>query len=486
MSDDKIKSKLPGISDIPQQPIRTYERDMAEAIAKLNKTNKNKKTSSFIQPVVEPEVKPEIKPGIDTVIYNDKWHRVAPWPNIPPIPTPIPEPTIAPEPTPAPTPVPIPISIPEPTPIEKIIIPTKKIGEKIEEKIENRMEDIRNYEDAIADALAKQKLKREESVGQPLNIPINQTAPIILKPEIPRKMVRTYEDDVANTITREKSSILTMAMAEGTRRGDNSISNLPASQTGKNVLLVILSIVFVVAGVGGGYYLYRQSSRANSLILKQPTKISGLINADIQKTLKLPSLEKDKLIGFLSDNFKNSEVGEGKVTEFILNQEIGSTTKRVTGSQFVNSIKFEITDTLKRSITDKWMIGMYSSGGQTELGPQNLPFIILETDFFQNAFSGMLKWENTMPDEFADIFNYREKVASMNEEIPTIFYASRGIRGIYKDRVIMNRDIREFVSTNGELLLLYTFIDKNTILITTSEAVIPEILNRIEKQTYIR
>ncbi len=201
---------------------------------------------------------------------------------------------------------------------------------------------------------------------------------------------------------------------------------------------------------------------------------------DLKKSVITSSLDKAQLVTFFSDLFANTQINPDSVAEFIISQKNASSTKKMTSLDFVNLLHFNITDTLKRSLTDKWMVGIYSKDSQ------NLPFVLLTTDFFQNAFAGMLKWETSMPEEFADIFNYRNKTNTGSTASSTSLYSLYDVRGSFRDKIVMNRDVREFVSDQGEVLILYTFIDKNTLLITTSEAVISTIIERIEKQTYIR
>jgi hypothetical protein len=153
----------------------------------------------------------------------------------------------------------------------------------------------------------------------------------------------------------------------------------------------------------------------------------------------------------------------------ILTQSISSTTQIVSASDFMRKINSKIPDILSRTLTNQWMIGTYGD----ETG--NFPFIILKTDFFQNAFAGMLNWESAMPDDFAILFNYNDKI----NELFTI-------HGKFQDRTILNRDIREFINNFGELILLYSFIDKDTLVITTSETTLKGIIEKVEKQALIR
>ena len=326
---------------------------------------------------------------------------------------------------------------------------------------------VKTFEEALAEAQSHiKRFDSQNKTEEPPKVfrPIPST-PNPIKPQ-PQENIRTYEGDVADTIKTKKTSVLTMALAENERGGGNSaISNIPESHNGKNISMALASIALIAGGIYGGYYLYSISPLAVVPIVKE-NRLPSIISADTQKIVTAPSTSRADFLKFISNQFKSTNTAPNKVTELVINQIVASTSVRFTGKDFVNVMDFEMTDTLKRALTEKWMVGLSSV---EEQGTQyNFPFIILTTDFFQNAFSGMLKWENAMPNDLSGILSFEDT------------------RGSFQDKVIMNRDIREFVGTRGEVVFLYTFIDKDTILITTSEAVVPIILDRIEKQTYVR
>ena len=77
--------------------------------------------------------------------------------------------------------------------------------------------------------------------------------------------------------------------------------------------------------------------------------------------------------------------------------------------------------------------------------------------------------------------------SSSQAETPTAFVSSfKPILGAFSDRIIKNKDVREFKTTDGKVLFLYSFIDNNHIVLATSEAVLTEALTRVEKQAYVR
>ena len=411
--------------DISQKPLRTYDRDIEEALSHLNRS----KIPSEFQNRININVKKE---------ENKVEEKVAEV-KVPIVATP-----------------PTPNLIPKPNPV-------------------------------LVKPLATQTAPSSPTIT---------VAP--KKQDLTQVNLRTYESDVANALSKKGSTVADIAIAESKRKneGEESISNKPKSQIGKNIFIILLSIIFIVAGAGGGYYLYLQSPLAAVPVVVQK-KISSVVKSDSQKVINIGQLKGEPLTKLINDNFNKQIAKTDFISEFILTQTEASTTYRVSGAEFLSYSDFKVTDTLKRSLTDRWMIGAYALDSQ---GTQvNIPFVILTTDFFQNAFAGMHVWEGEMPEDLADLFGYRD-LASI-ENLPLENTASStattsqsftklsklyNVRGSFKDKLIMNRDVRELISPNGNILLLYTFIDKNTILITTSEELIPALIDRIEKQTYLR
>lgn len=314
----------------------------------------------------------------------------------------------------------------------------------------------------------------------------NQADPETKPKIILQKPIRTYESDVAEALANRKSNIASMVIAEKKKDEQEaesistSVKSGTSSSNSKKVFMLLVSIIFIVTGLGGGYYLYLKSPLSATPSTSNIVKVPSLINPDIQKRMEIASMNGEKLEIAIANSFNNENVKDNQINEIILTQNTGSTTYRILGNEFIKKMNWNMPETLVRSITNKWMLGVYGYDGQ------KLPFIVLSTDFFQNAFAGMLKWENSIPDELSVILNYKD-IARANDNTSTSSIKSFfSIRGNYVDRVIMNRDVREFRSESGELLVLYSFIDKDMFIIATSEATLKALIEKIEKQTYLR
>jgi len=56
----------------------------------------------------------------------------------------------------------------------------------------------------------------------------------------------------------------------------------------------------------------------------------------------------------------------------------------------------------------------------------------------------------------------------------------------FKDKVVLNRDTRGMYDERGELILLYTFINTDTLILTTHEGTLKEITERLERIRFSR
>lgn len=91
-------------------------------------------------------------------------------------------------------------------------------------------------------------------------------------------------------------------------------------------------------------------------------------------------------------------------------------------------------------------------------------FIILKTNSFDATLSGMIGWETTMSTDLSPFFGpvVRESFD------PTSRGASQVRPAFFVDTLINNKDVRLLVDENKNERIMYSLLDRNTVLITTS------------------
>jgi hypothetical protein len=109
-------------------------------------------------------------------------------------------------------------------------------------------------------------------------------------------------------------------------------------------------------------------------------------------------------------------------------------------------------------------------------GSSGEPFIVLTTASFDTAFAGMLGFEESMSADLSPLFGSPVS-SSYNPEVRTDTQTSSAY---FKDIIASNKNARLLVDENGDDRIVYTFIDKNTIVITTTREVLADVIPLVD------
>jgi hypothetical protein len=358
------------------------------------------------------------------------------------------------------------------------------------------------------------------------------------------KPIRTYEGDIAEMMSRKRTSMANVAIAESKKQeGSERISNAPtqareSSHSLKKLLLVLVSLVLLFGGAFAAYYLYSISPIAPVEPVTQGQKPpTSIIPSDSQQVLTLDSESPIRILSQIRNAVASSQA-PGTVKEIVVASKRGESLVRTSSSRMIDLMEIDAPSILTRSLTNDWMLGVYNN-----MQNEKDVFVVLTTSFFQNTFAGMLQWERVMaddikgyiyPDSLEGISNTpitppvlpdvnplsgidsilpsTEQATTtatgtevMNNEVvqsqpPTTSLTSTTsieqeveplrpyftLRGTFEDRIIKNKDVRAFRTTDGEIIFLYSFIDNKSLVITGKEETLTEIITRLEKQSFIR
>lgn len=351
------------------------------------------------------------------------------------------------------------------------------------------------------------------------------------------KPMRTYEGDVKDLLSKRKTSVTSMVIAETQRgRGTDGIGSdslEETSNTWKKVTIAIVSLILIGGGVTVGYYLYMRSALApTEPVIVQP-KVQSIVTKDSQILIAIDKLSPTQIQTKIQNEVDATQA-PNTIKEIVLTKTIGTVKSRVSSTEVLSMLDLSMPDVLKRSLTNSWMIGIY-----TDDTSQKDVFVIVTNNFFQNAFSGMLQWESVMADDIKQYLTPVKPIAgianipvtednttknlgnfpSLESILPKSYTLSTTtstttastktasttapfasttietepvinkyftIRGNFEDRIVRNKDVRAFRTTDGNILFLYSFIDMQRIIITTKESTLNEVLSRVEKESFVR
>jgi len=282
------------------------------------------------------------------------------------------------------------------------------------------------------------------------------------------KNIRTYQSDVQEQIKNQKTSVVQMVLEEQKKKDAKKTGKSITSK--RNLPFFILSIIFIIAGIsivsaGVWYYIFKDTDETK---IPKNELVDSMILAEAQKEINITKKNKDEIVKAISEEIRTLDIRLDFIEHIYPTKEIAQPEKlgeeglmaRTTAQEFFRKLEFKMPDTLLRSLGEKFMIGIHSFNG-------NEPFIILTTDFFENTFAGMLVWEKFIAQDIFPLF-----LISAEEDI---------LEKKFEDRVVKNRDLRVLTDKEGKIIILYSFYNKNTLIIATSKDTLDEVIARLQR-----
>jgi len=313
------------------------------------------------------------------------------------------------------------------------------------------------------------------------------------------KFIKTYEQDFANAVAHKHLTTTSAIIAEKERaeksreKSDSEILQDAQNQeikqekhTLRNVLLSIISLALIGGGAFSAYYLYSKSPLAPSTPVQTPVAqvAQSIISSDSRAIVNISNLSVNSALSLI-----RSEIGKpqdsGTVKEIVIAQAGSSTEKlvRLTAPQIIDQADITVPDMFRRSLGTNWMLGTY-----VDDSGQKSTFILTTNSFFQNTFAGMIQWESTIIDDLKQYLLSPSIVTTGTTTGTSTSSTTQEIslRGKFTDRIVKNKDVREFIDTNGNIVFLYSFISNDKLVFTNSESALEEVISRLEKNAYVR
>lgn len=324
-------------------------------------------------------------------------------------------------------------------------------------------------------------LKQEQSATLP-KTPAPPLPPLVQKqPETSVEPLVTYQRDVEKYVAQKKVSAVTIATAEAERRGTIE-APIPKERVGwGGTFLIACGVALLVGTVGAlGYGLYKTRSVA--------VQIADAPLLFIDAAYSIPTAADQTPSKFMDDleSAKNGVALSVGLVAQLYPLATTSTAERPVGMStrgFLQLLTPNIPAALLRTFFPTFLLGVHSHD-------RNQPFLLLKVDSYEQGFSGMLAWEGTMQGDLAPLFTYVPSpklqiptitdVASTSSSTPALPPAVIPPPPSFVDKIIENHDTRVLQTADGQIYFLWTFIDKNTILITTNEATLREVIVRIK------
>ena len=251
---------------------------------------------------------------------------------------------------------------------------------------------------------------------------------------------------------------------------------------------VVVSIIFLSVVGGAAYFAVtstiQQTLPSPAVATSTPAASSTLpanisitqkniFNAEVIVPVQLNALTKIQIISLLQDTKKSLLDNELKDN---INVSLSTDVDLIT---FLNKIQYSGPETLVRSISsDK----VYNFGVYHKKKDDFDTYLITKIDSFDLAFSGMLEWERTLPVDLSSIFTYMPEIVEQSTSTPqTVQNVPR-----FVDKVVKNIDVRSYIDPVKGTQIMYGFVNKKYLVITSGEAAFADIINKLTVNNILR
>jgi hypothetical protein len=254
--------------------------------------------------------------------------------------------------------------------------------------------------------------------------------------------------------------------------------------TQRNIFLLTISIILIVGSGMAVAIIYVVRNKLN-FTLNQPVQPQQIITTEVANEVVLtPTIDLNDQIAKTRDTVPGNPDSLVRILLFYSTSTTSVAPLNAEG--FLE--RLHAPSLLSRSLRPEYIVGVH-------IHTTRDPFIILRTSSYDNTFAAMLEWEKTMPGDLHGFI-----VATTTPQATTTAKTTKTTKGktktppaaatttplVFKDVIIRNKNVRVVSDASGKPLLMYSFPNKETIVITTNEDTFKEVIGRLSASQFVR
>lgn len=274
-----------------------------------------------------------------------------------------------------------------------------------------------------------------------------------------KEHIRTYESDVAQQVKGKNMSVIQIALAEQ-KRQDQYVATIKKSKTQR-----IVYVLFACVALGGAFALIVWSLSYRESTVPIPSanapRANALVFSEQQKPLDTTNLSRTEFLQQITREV--SFVTLSGITNIIPVTYASNPPRALSGEEFISRFALNVPQTLPAMFRDDYMLGY----------AQNLDdmFVVFKFNDFDEVLNAMREWEDFLVQDFVTLMRLGP------------FTNADLVSRDFESEVVLNKISRTLRDDAGQTIMLYTFIDRNHLVIATKEQTVQEILSRFSVQS---
>ena len=294
--------------------------------------------------------------------------------------------------------------------------------------------------------------------------------------------LQTYRSDIEHVVQEGQGvSVVSIAAAEAQRRGKEPLQQKTseektATERSWAMLLGGAALILLAAGVLA-LVLLRQTTVPVAEAPRAP-----FIFVDNTALVLLPAGQstRDVLMTSLQAARQKTRLPVGLVEWLYVAvppAQEGGAPVPLGASEFLRILSPRAPQELLRTLSANYLVGVHSF-------EENQPFLLLQVDSYEVAYKAMLDWEYTLSADLLPLFSRNPSPKPQGTPAPAST-TPQFLQTSFVDKIAENRDTRAHLNEAGDILLLWTFLGRNTVLITTNEYTLREVLSRMNSSPVV-
>lgn len=327
----------------------------------------------------------------------------------------------------------------------------RRIDEDVRKQKAEEEKRKREVEEAMRREEAADELKRNEKISR---IQESEKELDNLKKEGDSHLntFRTIDSDTARAIEEARNAINKIPIED-----PSSGSWSPEPKVGRKKTIAILITIFILVGSASAlsYFAYLKKTAPNTVSIQNLT--DPIVFSEKNYEINLSHSNKDAAVKQIASLLVDKNIRNGDIINILLTKVVSSSNPKSKVSTIANAgssdlkrgIGLEIPADLEPYLKKDFMLGVFGSN-------PNTLFLMLKVNSYDNGAKAIALHEN---DFVKSIF----PSISGSTVTPAI-----GINS-FVDKTIRNIDTRVVMGDDDQIKLIYSFIDRETVLITTGE-----------------
>ncbi len=271
------------------------------------------------------------------------------------------------------------------------------------------------------------------------------------------KTIRTYTSDMAEAIRNNEVSVAKIVIEEKKKREEEDYYYGNGASKKNKIFFILSGLIILSIAIFAIFWSTKKAEEKETLLSEQTENIKTFITYESIEKIDITNIEYEE---DLLSKIKNGENNTSGVKAIIFTEKEGDVYRELNTYKFFNLLIKQAPGSLVRALQDKFLLGKNLNNQEKS------SFLIFKTKDYNQAYSSMLTWENTILEDLEKLFEIKINDVQLYDKN-------------LDDLIINNRDIRVLYKENGEILLCYIFINRDELIVANNLDTLKEIVDRV-------